>query len=165
MSRDKGFTLVEIMVALALLGMAVGIMINAFNMKDATSANIATRVMNDMNSIEMAFNNYLSDKGEYPDCATNGLADTNFAPAYIFPPKPPTGFSYLLKKTTTQYYICGTIAVSGATDPDFLALKTNIPLHAPIGKFFYNTSACPFTANMADPAGAATVNFTYYFIR
>lgn len=163
---NRGFTLIEIMVALAMVAVAVGLMISAVNLKDSTTQNTASQVLSDMNSIEMAFNRYLSDKGTYPASGTDGFTDATFVPSYIFEPKPPTGFTdYILKSSGAQYFICSSIDVTGPTDPKFLALKTNITGKAPTGKFFYSTTACPATLSMADPAGAATVNLTYYLIR
>lgn len=160
---EKGFTLVEMLVALTLLAGVIAILVSSLNLKNSSANNIASKVMSDMNAIEIGFTNYAQDKNTYP----SGLTDATFVPSYLFPPSPPENFgAYSLASSGSSYYICGSVSVAGANDNSYLALKNYVNVKAPQSKFYYNTTACPQTASMAsDPSGAATINFTYYLTR
>ena len=151
------------LVALTLLSGVIAILVSSLNLKNSNTNTIASKVLSDLNAIEIGFVNFAQDKNVYP----SGLADATFVPSYLFPPAPPENFwAYTLASTGSSYYICGTVNVTGAGDNSYLALKNVISAKAPQSKFYYNTTACPQTTSMAsDPAGAATINFTYYLTR
>ena len=85
-----GFTLVELVVVIAILGILVGITIPRF-----VNANMAARgskILADMNACESAINIYYVKNGDYP------LNTTNLVSSYMENwPKPPLG-SALVKK-------------------------------------------------------------------
>lgn len=85
---QHGFTLVEILIAIALIGMALALMVSNINWSDRSVANLKNQVLSDATSIETAFSNYYNDKNTYP----TSLADGNFTPAYIYAPNTPEGF-------------------------------------------------------------------------
>ena len=160
---EKGFTLVEMLVALTLLAGVVAILVSSLNLKNSNANNIASKVLSDMNAIEIGFTNYAQEKNAYP----SGLSDVTFVPSYLFPPAPPVNFgAYTLANAGSSYYICGSVSITGDNDNSYLAIKNYMNVKAPQSKFYFNTTACPHTTSMAtDPSGAATINFTYYLTR
>ena len=114
----KGFTLVELVVVIAILGILAGIAIPRF--MEATKAARGAKIVADMRTIESAVNIYYVKYGAYPsETQTDTDTNTNFS-ALINNgtwPKPPVGdFSIVhtigdstlttgtCKKTTTYRY-------------------------------------------------------------
>jgi hypothetical protein len=151
------------LVALTLLSAVVGLLVSSLNLRNSNTSRIASKVLSDMNAIEIGFTNFVQDKNAYP----TSLADAAFVPSYLFPPAPPADFGpYTLASTGSSYYVCGAVTVTGAGDNAYLAIRDHVNGKAPQSKFYYNTTPCPHTTSMvADPSGAATINFTYYLIR
>jgi prepilin-type N-terminal cleavage/methylation domain-containing protein len=171
-NSKKGFTLIEILIAMTLLSLLVAVSISALNYNNNVVAGIANDLMSKLSDIESGFNMYVNEKNIPP----TGLSDTTFAPTYIFAPVAPQGFDatygtngFNLAQRTGQtspnngWYVCAKVAVSDATDLKYLAIKQVASKVSP-QKYFYNTS-CPATTNMTDPVAAATVYSSYWISR
>ncbi|AOS43787.1 Type II secretion system protein G precursor [Lacunisphaera limnophila] len=70
----RGFTLVEIMVAIALIGMLAALAIPAFQRTQRASRN--ARVLNDIRVFSEAFEIYNTQNGGWPDGAAPGVVPT-----------------------------------------------------------------------------------------
>lgn len=172
MSGCKGFTLIELMITIAIIIFLTSVMVASVNFGNQAATNVATQLKSDFAAIEMSFNRYSNDKNAYP----TGLADASFVPVYLTPPVCPSGFDttyatsgYVLTQVTGQpspnngYFICTRVNVSGPSDSKFQGIKIAAAQLPPL-KFFYNTVAGA-TSNMVDPAAAATVYVTYWLMR
>ena len=174
-----GFTMIELIVALTLLAFITTLTMNYVNFSSRAVENLSVRLLSDFTNLEAGFSSYSYDKGtDVVDSNANGeyLDEATLVPVYAFVPKISTGFDagygvsgFSLRKRTGQaapnngFFICARASVSGADATEFLAIK-DIASKTAATKFYYNT-ACPETANMADPAGAATVYTTYWLSR
>lgn len=172
MKNDKGFTLIEILIAVTLLSVATALLLGTVNYQDRAARNTADKITTDFGAIEAAFNNFYADKSGYP----TGLGDVTFVPLYLFVPKAPSTYDgtygtngYNLGLRTGQaspnngYYLCAKASVTGAADTNWLA-TTYIGQRLSPNKYFVNTS-CPATTNMAAPGGAATIYLTIWLTR
>lgn len=176
----KGFTVIELLIAITLLGLVIALTISAVNWKSSKAADIATKLGADFTSIEMAFSLYQNNTGSYP----TGLSDTNFVPAYLFPPKGDSTVvdttwqqnGYYLGQQTGQatpnngYFVCTKLGVANSSDVRYIALATNMNGQSPSSKFYFNTSDCSSnggaaTTNMSAPSGATTIYAVYWLTR
>lgn len=98
--NKKGFTLVELVVVIAILGILAGIAIPRF--MDATATARGARLVADMRTIESAESMYYAQKGEYGDVTALKSAGLLAAD-----PVPPTG-AYKVTESNKS----GTIATS-----------------------------------------------------
>lgn len=94
MHQERGFTLVEILIAVALIGLALALMVSGVNWSSRTSAMLQNKLLNDMREIETAVQRYGLDHptGPAPTMAT-------LAPLYLSAPYVPeelgaTGVQY-----------------------------------------------------------------------
>jgi prepilin-type N-terminal cleavage/methylation domain-containing protein len=174
---SKGFTLVEVMCVLMLLGLIVTMVCTHFNSSAMIANSAADDLVSSVSLIQSAYNSYNQDKGMPPaaDGTGNALGNSAFVPVYLFIPRPASGFDgtygvtgYFLGYQTGQAspnngsYICARANVTG-NDPTFQAIvKASTILSA--NKFFYNTS-CPATTNMGTPTGATQVIITEWMTR
>lgn len=169
---NKGFTLIEVLVAVTLMSTLVIISASYLNFTTAIVASQSTRLLAAFTEIETDFNRYFSEKNATP----TGLTDSTFVPVYLFVPVAPDGFDitygvtgFTLTQITGQtspnngWVICSKIAVTGSTDTNYSAVK-KVATQVSAQKYFYNTS-CGATSNMADPSGAATVYPNYWILR
>lgn len=170
--NNRGFTLIEILVVLALVGMLIAITTGLLNYSGWMVNSESSDLVGSFESIDTAYLNYVNDKNTAP----TGLNDATFVPTYLFPPIAPSGFDrsygvsgFNLGSQTGQAapnngdYVCARAIVSGAGATEYKAIKA-AALSMPSLKFFYNTS-CPSVSNMADPGGTATVYVTNWFTR
>jgi len=105
LKSNKGFTLVELVVVIAILGILAGIAIPRF--LDATASARGAKIVADMRTIESAQTIYFAKYSKYP----SGTADTNFTALVQGGwPKPPTG-SYTIAPSldTTKKPYDGTV--------------------------------------------------------
>lgn len=172
-NKNRGFTLVEIMLALTLVTLASVLLMGVVNYSDRTARNNASQITTAFAAIESAVNRYWNDKnGVYP----TGLTDSTFVPTYLFIPALPASFDatygtngFYFGQQTGQaspnngYYVCARANVTGASDPNWLTAGF-IGNYLSAQKYFYNTS-CPATSNMGAPAGATTVLYTMWLTR
>lgn len=169
---NKGFTLIEVLIVVALLTSLIGMSISMVNWEQQAAQNTSNELASKFADIESAFNQYTADKNTQP----TGLTDTTFTPIYLFTPHAPKGFDaaygtngFVLAHQTGQaspnngWHICSKVTVTGANDSKYIALK-NLSTSLSLQKYFYNT-ACPSNSNMADPGGAATIYSVYWITR
>ncbi|MCL5237741.1 MAG: prepilin-type N-terminal cleavage/methylation domain-containing protein [Nitrospirae bacterium] len=172
MQRQKGFSLVELIIALALLSTIAAIVYNVVNPNLWQVTGLSARIRSDFMQMEMGVTNYYSAAGSYPA----SLSDNTFVPQYLTPPSVASTFDatygtggYLLAQQTGQaspnngYYLACRVTVTGTQDPNYKAIK-QVAANLSVQKFFYNTSV-PAVSNMGDPAGNATVYLTYWLTR
>jgi prepilin-type N-terminal cleavage/methylation domain-containing protein len=149
----KGFTVIELLIALSILGLVLSLTISAVNWKDRKATDISTELMGHFTSMELAVSLYHNNTSAYPV----SLADANFVPSYLFPPKAPVSFDrafgnatggggYYLGQQTTGiakgYFLCAHVTgIADSSDAKFIAL-TMVKEKTPTGKFFYNTGIC-----------------------
>jgi prepilin-type N-terminal cleavage/methylation domain-containing protein len=158
---NKGFTAIELLIAVTILGFLVAAAVNVVNYKKDAVEQTASKLMSDMSAIEMAFTNYNTDKNAYP----TDLTDSTFVGGkYLFVPVPPDGFTaYSMSSNADGYYLCASASVSGTTDYKYESIA-RVQSRAPNSKSYRNTS-CPATAN-ADPVSyPATLHLTYWIFR
>lgn len=175
----RGFTIVELLIALSILGLVLSLTISAVNWKDRKATDLATELMGHFTSMELAVSLYNNNTNTYPA----SLADANFVPSYLFPPKAPQGFDrtfstdgYYLGQQTGQatssnngYFICAMVTVDNSSDARFVAL-TKVKEKTPTGKFFYNTTNCTTNgsaplSDIAAPSGTTTIYLAYWLTR
>lgn len=86
--NKKGFTLVELVVVIAILGILAGIAVPRF--MDATATARGSKIVADLRTIDSAVTMYLATKGD-TEAPTAG-ASSNLVPTYIASwPTPPSG--------------------------------------------------------------------------
>jgi len=169
---DRGFTLIEILVVITLIGVIMAVMVSSGGLQNMSAQNNSSKMVSDLSLIQNAFGNYHTEECAYP----TGLADATFVPTYIFSPPVPTGWDaaygtngYLIGVQTGQaapnngYYVCARVSVLDATDPNWKATTLMALQFAPT-QYFVNTS-CTAVTNMAAPAGEATAYVTFWLTR
>lgn len=116
--NKKGFTLVELVVVIAILGILAGIAIPRF--MDATASARGAKIIADMRTIESAETMYYAQNGAYADMAT--LAPAAGTGYLAKEPVPPSG-SFIIPEsnvkgstTATSYNLA---ADNTATPPTF----------------------------------------------
>lgn len=159
-SRVAGWTIIELLIALSVMLLVIGLTVNTVNFGDRKSRDIATTLMNAFVATEVASNNYLLEKGDRP----TGLSDSTFVPTYLFTPKQPDGFNaYTLANTSSNYYVCATTtAVVVANEFAYKALE-EVRNRVSTDKYFVNPT-CGATTNLA-PTGSTTMSGTYWLTR
>lgn len=117
--NKKGFTLVELVVVIAILGILAGIAIPRF--MDATATARGAKIVADMRTLESAETMYYAQNGKYADMGT--LAPASGPSNYLAKePIPPEG-KYLIPESgvtdtvaaNTKYVISVTPASNGTT--------------------------------------------------
>ncbi len=179
MTRNSGFTLIEVMATLILLGLVTALSVQRFMPVDSFSTESAGSLTGSLGSIQGAYNAYVSDKNQPPAFGSdnNALGDSSFVPVYLFIPRPPKGFDsgygisgFVLGQRSDHstpnngVYICAKAAGLTATSVPYRAiLKSAAALSA--NKFFYNYN-CPATSSLAsDPSSASDVFVTCWIVR
>lgn len=175
----RGFTVVELLIALSILGLVLSLTISAVNWKDRKATDLATELMGHFTSMELAVSLFYNNTNGYP----TGLDDASLVPSYLFSPKAPVGFNrtfgtdgYYLGQQTGMatasdngHYLCASVDVTDGNDAKFVAL-TMVKEKTPTGKFFYNTADCTVNGQvplsyMADPVAPATIYLAYWLTR
>jgi prepilin-type N-terminal cleavage/methylation domain-containing protein len=168
----RGFTMVELLISLVLFGVLIALAVNAYNFTLPVKQNIASHLLSDCSTIEMAFVSYNNDKNTYP----TGMTDSSFVPVYLHAPIAPEGFDtaygksgYTLAKQTGQaspnngWYICTKVTVDNSDDPKWQAMSI-IDEKVSKDKFFYG-SACPALSNASAPSSPTTIYPTIWLTR
>lgn len=119
--NKKGFTLVELVVVIAILGILAGIAIPRF--MDATASARGAKIIADMRTIESAATMYYSKEGVYPTVSAD--SDTALVSSYLASwPVPPSGDAIIPESNKT---------VKGASAYTFDATTGNVSLTATTG--------------------------------
>ena len=116
LKSNKGFTLIELVVVIAILGILAGIAIPRF--MDATATARGSKIVADMRTIDSPIMMYNAKTGSLPEdiaAMTSSAADPNNASATIAPvlaswPVPPTGKALITNTAGTQQTIAPTAA-------------------------------------------------------
>ena len=98
--NKKGFTLVELVVVIAILGILAGIAIPRF--MDATASARGAKVVADMRTVESSLSMYYAKNGTYYSTGTTGVTIPNLVTAgYLASePVPPSGTMIVDKSST-----------------------------------------------------------------
>ena len=178
-NKMAGFTLIEVMATLVLLGLVTALSVQHFMPVDSFSTESAGSLTGTLGSIQGAYNAYVNDKNQLPAFGSNNnaLEDSSFVPVYLFIPRPPSGFDssygvsgFQLGQRSGQdtpnngVYICAKAPSVTATSVPYRAIvKSAAALSA--NKFFYNDS-CPATSSFtSDPSSASDVYVTCWIVR
>ena len=84
--RKKGFTLVELLVVIAVIAILVTIVIIAINPQTVIRNSQDTKIRTEMNQVKTSLQLYFNENNRYPDKDTEFDASTgsvNFVPTYI----------------------------------------------------------------------------------
>ncbi len=99
MKTPKGFTLVELLVVISIIGLLVGIIVPSLG--NAKSSSRDAKRVTDLKSIQLALSLYYNDNSHYP-CALTTTGNVNgcapdFTPTYMntVPVDPSTGSAYI----------------------------------------------------------------------
>ena len=126
--NKKGFTLVELVVVIAILGILAGIAIPRF--MDATASARGSKIVADMRTIESAESMNYAKNGSYvalADLVTNGFLAAQPVPpsgSYIIPESGKTGTVAATTYTVTVTAASGTTPASVAITLDSKSLAT-----------------------------------------
>ena len=95
--NQKGFTLVELMVVIAILGILAAIAIPKFG--DATATANTAKIQADLRTIDAAIVMYQAQQGKDPD-TDKGVKPLKDAGLLVDEPKPPSGNCFIDKSTS-----------------------------------------------------------------
>jgi prepilin-type N-terminal cleavage/methylation domain-containing protein len=156
-----GFTIIELLVAVTILGFLVAASISVINFRQDAVRQTASKITSDMSSIEMAFTNYSISRNAFP----TGLTDPTFVGGvFLFVPTPPDGFTpYTMSSNADGFFICTSATVSGTADFRYQSIL-RVQSNSPQGKSFRNT-ICPAITNVDPATFPATLHFTWWIFR
>lgn len=88
MRRGRGgFTLLEVLLGLALLALALAVMVSTFDWSGGAAGRMAQRLMDDFTAVESAVQRYYVERGRVPTSLDE------LAPLHLYAPRPPAGIS------------------------------------------------------------------------
>ena len=106
LKSNKGFTLIELVVVIAILGILAGIAIPRF--MDATATARGAKIVADLRTIDSAIMLYQAKNGSLPGAATD-LTNANQSSAYLAAwPTPPSGTAIVNNNKNEQVKLTGT---------------------------------------------------------
>jgi len=118
--RQKGFTLVELLVVMAILGVLVTVTLGAFRSSQARGRDAQRK--NDLKQISNALELYYSDYGKYPDTLPWGAEFTDLKTVYfkVVPVDPIESLDYFyrLPDTPVNQKFQLFAALENTEDPD-----------------------------------------------
>lgn len=112
--NEKGFTLVELMVVIAILGTLAAIAIPKFSNTIAV-ANTA-KIQADLRTIDAAILMFQAEKGEDPKIGAAGITALKTAGLLLEEPTPPTGQCFMGKTTSEPIPGSGVYELEKQTD-------------------------------------------------
>ena len=113
LKSNKGFTLIELVVVIAILGILAGIAIPRF--LDATATARGAKIVADMRTIDSAIMMYNAKTGNMPTASSQLITDATATSQYKLLaawPTPPTGAATITKSDNTPF--SGTVASNDA---------------------------------------------------
>lgn len=112
--ENKGFTLVELLLVIALIGILSGVILGVLNIPGMRSKTRDSQRIADMKKIQIALGIYYVDNRRFP--ATENLAA--LSPAYLdnIPADPATGGNYCYASNGVEYLIATDMEVSTSAD-------------------------------------------------
>ena len=123
--NKKGFTLVELVVVIAILGILAGIAIPRF--MDATASARGAKIVADMRTLESASTMYYVKKGTYTGITVATLVSEGLLAST---PTPPTGDAMITESKSTTYKARFNIPATTYTVAPIASSVTNAP---PVG--------------------------------
>ena len=123
--NKKGFTLVELVVVIAILGILAGIAIPRF--MDATASARGAKIVADMRTLESASTMYYVKKGTYTGITVATLVSEGLLAST---PTPPTGDAMITESKSTTYKARFNIPATTYTVAEIASTVTNAP---PVG--------------------------------
>jgi len=112
MNKRKGFTLVEILIAMAIVIIIAIIMVGAFSMINPMAKSRDSQRKKDLNRIKQAFEEYFNDKGFYPQDVSSWNIKSNCRSSnidfskYLSPwPCDPDGSPYIIFIETNKFRV------------------------------------------------------------
>ncbi len=94
MNKKSGFTLVELLIVMAILIIMATIMVGIFNAIGITNKGRDAQRKKDLNRMKIAFEEYFNDKGVFPDTSSFKCKSGDFKPYLDSWPCDPNGTAY-----------------------------------------------------------------------
>ena len=157
----KGFTLVELLITVGIVGMLAVIGTTAYNTLNITVNNLVSEIQGKLFTLDTQYQQWWNDKQTYPNSTTNFLLDSSFVGPYAQVPQAFTGQdTSLTNATTTNGYLINKNTASGGGT--YIAMKISgtpsssdtiwqalVKLKAkyPVGKFYFNCGDATATAD------------------
>jgi len=125
--NKKGFTLVELVVVIAILGILAGIAIPRF--MDATASARGAKIVADMRTLESASTMYYVKKGSYTDISVPNLVSEGLLAST---PSAPTGDAIITESSVATYKTRFAVPTGGYTVTAVTATGASVPTSAEV---------------------------------
>lgn len=160
--KQKAFTLVETLIAIAIIGLAIGLLVSVVNFTSPLRYGRAQAAAAKFVAAEAGVNAYVSERGSYP----SSVSASPFVPSYSVGASVPEGFDPSFGMTTGEsavgHWLCMRTYVSGPTSSqaqDVYAMTA----HASDWKLAWGES-CGLSAR-DDPSSAGYLYVTWWMSR
>ena len=191
MKHSKGFTLIEILLVLMVIGMIISIMQSNMNYAGIFRQDYVNDYLSDVTDMEISVSNYLSDKEKYPEGEVdndldgaqerelkNFLTDTTFVPDYLFPPKSPGNFDqdfgrdgyFVTQAASGAIFVCARVKEVAEGDLSYKAI-VELADKLPDYRFTASSTKCPHRWDSSYPGLDNLASFlggdmylSYYFV-
>lgn len=150
MRRNGGFTLVELMIAVAILGILAGVLVYSFN-RPANKVKTSSEVAAMFAELHRAQGQYFVENGTYLSTGTDESA--------IFPGSPtnskqsvsiiPDEWTALRIQPTAQNLYCGYVAVAGTAEDVIPTFATDFGMEQPASSWYALYARCNADGNSA----------------
>ncbi|MDE2099208.1 MAG: prepilin-type N-terminal cleavage/methylation domain-containing protein [Patescibacteria group bacterium] len=101
---EEGFTLIEMMIVIAIIGILATIVIRSFVfLSTARDSKRISDIRTIQNYLELYYNAY----GEYPQTSNWGTLATDLKDINVTVPQPATGYPYCYNNSSTYSYVLG----------------------------------------------------------
>lgn len=173
MINKKGYSAIEVIIVLAIIGLIVSLTISNFSGLKLTQKQAINTIVADLSTIQTSALKFQIDKNIVPD----SFGTSGFTPEYLMVPRITKQFDssygtggYNLGKRTGQSspnngsYVCFRKQFDGDNKDYIDAVMTDIEELLQTQKFYYNTS-CPSTSNYSSLSTNDFVYGTYWISR